>query len=132
SETLDKIAHCATERRGYLMCGIAGLVYRRAALGMPAIDTLLAMAGPLRHRGPDEYGIYRDQRAGLAHARLSIVDLATGQQPQSNEDGSWWIVFNGEIFNYIELREQLVAKGHAFRTRSDTEVIIHAYEEWGD
>ena len=114
------------------MCGIAGLVYRRADLGTPGIDTLLAMAGSLRHRGPDEYGIYRDQRAGLAHARLSIVDLATGQQPQSNEDGSWWIVFNGEIFNYIELREQLVAKGHAFRTRSDTEVIIHAYEEWGD
>jgi asparagine synthase (glutamine-hydrolysing) len=114
------------------MCGIAGIVHRRADLGVPSVDGLLRMAGSLRHRGPDEYGVYRDHRAGLAHSRLSIIDLETGQQPQSNEDGSWWIVFNGEIFNYIELREQLVALGHRFRTRSDTEVIVHAYEEWGD
>jgi len=114
------------------MCGIAGILRRQSHLGAPSVDRLLRMAGSLQHRGPDEFGVYRDQRIGLAHARLSIIDLTTGQQPQSNEDGSWWVVFNGEIFNYIELREQLVAKGHTFRTRSDTEVIIHAYEEWGE
>jgi asparagine synthase (glutamine-hydrolysing) len=90
------------------------------------------MAGALRHRGPDEFGVYRDRRAGLSHARLSIIDLVTGQQPLSNEDGTWWITFNGEIFNYIELRDELEGRGHRFRTRSDTEVIVHAYEEWGD
>ncbi len=89
------------------------------------------MAGALRHRGPDEFGIYRDRRAGLAHARLSIIDLSTGQQPLANEDETLWIVFNGEIFNYLELRDELLALGHTFRTRSDTEVIVHAYEAWG-
>lgn len=90
------------------------------------------MLGALRHRGPDAFGTYRDAIAGLAHARLSIIDLSTGQQPLANEDGSLWIVFNGEIFNYLELREELLAKGHRFRTVSDTEVIVHAWEEWGD
>jgi asparagine synthase (glutamine-hydrolysing) len=90
------------------------------------------MAGALRHRGPDELGIYRSRRAGLAHARLSIIDLACGQQPMANEDGTLWVVFNGEIFNYVELREELLERGHRFRTRSDTEVILHAFEEWGE
>ena len=90
------------------------------------------MAGALHHRGPDEHGLYRDARAGLAHARLSILDLATGQQPLANEDGTLWITFNGEIFNYVELRAELLALGHRFATRSDTEVIVHAYEQWGD
>lgn len=90
------------------------------------------MCGALRHRGPDEFGIYRDGRAGLAHARLSIIDLSTGQQPLCNEDESLFIVFNGEIFNYVELRAELESVGHRFRTRSDTEVIVHAYEAWGD
>jgi asparagine synthase (glutamine-hydrolysing) len=90
------------------------------------------MAASLRHRGPDEFGLYRDGRAGLSHARLSIIDIASGQQPLSNESGTLWVAFNGEIFNYIELRADLEARGHRFRTRSDTEVIVHAYEEWGD
>ena len=90
------------------------------------------MVGALRHRGPDEFGLYRDRLVGLGHARLSIIDLATGQQPLCNEDGTIWVVFNGEIFNYVELRADLVALGHRFRTQSDTEVIVHAWEAWGD
>lgn len=113
------------------MCGIAGAVALRDGVPpLPAAD-LAAMVGALRHRGPDEFGTYRDRRAALGHARLSIIDLATGQQPLSNEDGTLWVAFNGEIFNYVELRAELVALGHAFRTRSDTEVIVHAYEAWG-
>jgi asparagine synthase (glutamine-hydrolysing) len=113
------------------MCGIAGLVVRRAGAAAPTREQLLAMAGSLRHRGPDEFGLYRDRRAGLAHARLSIIDLSTGQQPLANEDDTLWVAFNGEIFNYVELRAELEALGHRFRTRSDTEVIVHAYEAWG-
>ena len=113
------------------MCGIAGVMNRRADLPPPDLDQLGVMAGALRHRGPDEFGVYRDRRAGLAHARLSIIDLATGQQPLTNERGTLWIAFNGEIFNYVELRDELVLRGHTFNTRSDTEVIVHAYEEWG-
>ena len=115
------------------MCGIAGVVaLREDADAARAASSSVRMAGALRHRGPDEFGVYRDRRAGLAHARLSIIDLATGQQPLANEDGTLWVVFNGEIFNYVELRDELEALGHRFRTRSDTEVIVHAYEEWGD
>jgi asparagine synthase (glutamine-hydrolysing) len=90
------------------------------------------MAAALQHRGPDERGALRTRKVGLAHTRLSIVDLNGGQQPIANEDGSLHVVFNGEIFNYVELRDELLAKGHVFRTRSDTEVIVHAFEEWGD
>jgi asparagine synthase (glutamine-hydrolysing) len=114
------------------MCGIAGIVNRTAAAEPPAVETLGMMIGALRHRGPDEFGIYRDRQAGLGHARLSIIDLATGQQPLSNETGTLWVSFNGEIFNYVELRAELEERGHRFRTRSDTEVIVHAYEEWRD
>jgi asparagine synthase (glutamine-hydrolysing) len=89
------------------------------------------MVGAIRHRGPDEYGVYRDARACLGHARLSIIDLSTGQQPLSNTKGNLWIVFNGEIFNYLELRDELIRCGHVFRTQSDTEVIVQAYEKWG-
>jgi asparagine synthase (glutamine-hydrolysing) len=114
------------------MCGIAGVLNLHEGTPPPALDDLGAMVGALRHRGPDEFGLYRDRRAGLGHARLSIIDLATGQQPLCNEDGSLWVVFNGEIFNYVELRAELVALGHRFRTRSDTEVIVHAWEAWGE
>lgn len=92
------------------------------------------MLPALRHRGPDGNGVYLDRRgaAGLGHTRLSIVDLAGGAQPMTNEDRTVWVSFNGEIFNYIELRETLLKAGHQFRTQSDTEVIVHAYEEYGD
>lgn len=114
------------------MCGIAGIVGLSAGAASPSREALVRMACALYHRGPDEFGVYRDDRAGLAHARLSIIDLATGQQPMAGEGDTAWIVFNGEIFNYVELREELVALGHHFRTKSDTEVIIHAYRAWGD
>jgi asparagine synthase (glutamine-hydrolysing) len=113
------------------MCGIAGIVNLDPDLPPPAMERLAIMAGALGHRGPDEFGLYRDRFAGLGHARLSIIDLASGQQPLTNETGTLWISFNGEIFNYLELRSDLEARGHCFRTRSDTEVIVHAYEEWG-
>jgi asparagine synthase (glutamine-hydrolysing) len=113
------------------VCGIAGIVALNGS-GAPTLDQLSRMAGALLHRGPDEVGAYRDARAGLAHTRLSIIDLATGQQPLCNEDGTLWLVFNGEIFNYLELRAELVALGHRFRTQSDTEVVVHAYETWGN
>jgi len=89
------------------------------------------MIAIVRHRGPDEAGTYIDDRIGLGHARLSIIDLSGGKQPLANEDKSVWIVFNGEIFNYIELRRELEGLGHTFRTDSDTETIVHAYEEYG-
>lgn len=113
------------------MCGIAGSL--NLATGTDPMDrpALEAMVGAISHRGPDEFGLYRDEHAALGHARLSIIDLATGQQPMTNEDGSLWIVFNGEIFNYVELRDELERLGHVHRTRSDTEVILHAWEAWG-
>ena len=113
------------------MCGIAGIVNIDPTLPAPELDQMAQMVGVLSHRGPDEFGVYRDARAGLGHARLSIIDLSTGQQPLANEDRDTWVVFNGEIFNYLELRAELEALGHVFRTRSDTEVIVHAYEQWG-
>jgi asparagine synthase (glutamine-hydrolysing) len=110
------------------MCGIAGVWVRPGGQVEPA--ELRRMAGVLRHRGPDGFGIYLDDSVGLAHTRLSIIDRAGGAQPLSNENGTIWVAFNGEIFNYVELREELVRLGHVFRTRSDTEVIVHAYEQW--
>jgi asparagine synthase (glutamine-hydrolysing) len=112
------------------MCGIVGIVQFDSS---PVDRELLGrMLGAIGHRGPDESGVYVDGPAGLAHARLSIIDLAGGQQPMHNEDRSLWVTFNGEIFNYVELREQLQAKGHRFATQSDTEVILHAYEQYGE
>jgi len=89
------------------------------------------MVGSLDHRGPDQRGGYLDDQAALGHARLSIIDLAGGAQPMCNEDASCWLAFNGEIYNYVELGEELRGLGHRFRTRSDSEVILHAYEQWG-
>jgi len=112
------------------MCGIAGLFNLDGAVVVP--ESLRAMIRMLAHRGPDDTGFHIDNGVGLAHARLSIIDLAGGQQPMCNEDSTLWITFNGEIFNYVELREELISKGHRFATRSDTEVILHLYEEKGE
>lgn len=113
------------------MCGIAGVVNLTDALPPPSRELLRAMVRAIQHRGPDEFGVYRDARAGLGHSRLSIVDLASGQQPMPNTDETKWLVFNGEVFNFVELRAELEAAGHTFRTHSDTEVIVHAWEQWG-
>lgn len=112
------------------MCGIAGIVNSNGAPIDPAV--LRNMVASLRHRGPDETGATILDSAGLGHARLSIIDLAGGQQPMASADGVLWITFNGEIFNYLELRDDLIRAGHRFRTRSDTEVILHLYQEYGD
>ena len=112
------------------MCGITGVMkFRDGARVEPA--TLRQMCGAMVHRGPDDEGIYTDGTVGIGMRRLSIVDLATGHQPLSNEDGTVWIVFNGEIYNHATLREVLQGRGHQYRTHSDTETIIHLYEEYG-
>ncbi len=112
------------------MCGIAGILeLTRDARANTA--ALREMCRVMTHRGPDDEGFYTDGAAGVGMRRLSIVDLATGRQPISNEDGSLWIVFNGEIYNHLALREQLMARGHAYSTHSDTETILHAFEEYG-
>jgi asparagine synthase (glutamine-hydrolysing) len=111
------------------MCGICGIFDLR---GNPINrETLARMNSVMRHRGPDGEGELVDREVGLGHRRLSIIDLGGGAQPIGNEDGNIQIVFNGEIYNFIELREELKKAGHLFRTQSDTEVIVHAYEEWG-
>jgi asparagine synthase (glutamine-hydrolysing) len=112
------------------MCGIAGIV-RFSKDSQADAATMRQMCRAMVHRGPDDEGIYTDGPVGLGMRRLSIVDLATGHQPISNEDGSIWIVFNGEIYNHASLREQLISKGHRYRTHSDTETIVHLYEEYG-
>lgn len=99
---------------------------------MPVSPALVkAMADTISHRGPDDEGYYVSGPVGLGFRRLSIIDLQSGHQPLSNEDGTIWIVFNGEIYNYQELREFLLSKGHVFKTKTDTEVIVHLYEELG-
>src|SRR5262245_28280126 len=113
-----------------LMCGIAGFVvlHPRQQVSGP----LGAMIGTLRHRGPDDEGEYCDGSVALGHRRLSIIDLTrAGHQPMSNADGSIWLTYNGEIYNYRELDAELKSRGYAYRSRSDTETIVHAYEEWG-
>jgi len=112
------------------MCGIAGLFDFQNGRKIE-LQCLRAMVQQIRHRGPDGTGIKLFNNVGLGHSRLSIIDLETGDQPIHNEDQTVWTVFNGEIFNYIELRESLLKKGHIFSTQSDTEVIVHLYEEYG-
>ena len=112
------------------MCGIAGILNFRSS-DENALERIRRMVGAMLHRGPDEQGIYLDDQVALGHARLSIIDLAGGVQPIHNEDESLWIVYNGEIYNYIELRADLQARGHRFYTQTDTEVIVHLYEELG-
>jgi asparagine synthase (glutamine-hydrolysing) len=111
------------------MCGITGFVNLHGERVEPALAR--AMIARIPHRGPDETGLHIDGPCALGHVRLSIVDLAAGQQPMATEDGRYWIVFNGEIFNHVELRDKLTAAGHHFRTRCDTEVILHLYQEKG-
>jgi len=110
------------------MCGIAGF---RLLNGIAHPAAVEAMCSQIRHRGPDDQGIYVDQGCGIGMRRLSIIDLSTGHQPISNEDGSVWVVFNGEIYNYPELRDRLIRQGHRFRTHSDTETLVHLYEQEG-
>jgi asparagine synthase (glutamine-hydrolysing) len=116
------------------MCGITGVLqFAGNARVHPdgGRESLRRMCDAIAHRGPDDEGVYVDGLAALGMRRLSIVDLATGQQPLSNEDGTVWIVFNGEIYNHSDLRPQLESRGHVYRTRSDTETIVHLYEEYG-
>ncbi len=110
------------------MCGICGAISAKAQdpINRSVIER---MNRALAHRGPDDEGYYIHGPVGMGHRRLSIIDLETGRQPISNEDGTVWIVFNGEIYNYRQLRKQLFEKGHQFATNTDTEVIVHLYEE---
>ncbi len=113
------------------MCGICGKLYHSRDRTVDG-ELLRSMASVINHRGPDDEGIYVKGNVGLAHKRLSILDLSpAGHQPMSNEDGSIWIVFNGEIYNFLDLREDLQKRGHTFMSRTDTETIIHLYEEKG-
>ena len=111
------------------MCGLAGIYGRPGESA--SRELLCAMAGELRHRGPDGTGLYLDRQFGMVNTRLAIIDLAGGDQPLSDERGRFWVMQNGEIFNYPELQRELAALGHRFSTSSDTEVLAHAYEEWG-
>jgi len=112
------------------MCGIAG-IFRYRSLAPVSDQVLRVMAEAMVHRGPDDSGYFRSGPVGLAHRRLSIIDLAGGRQPIANEDESLWIVYNGEVYNHLDLRRDLERAGHTYRTRSDTESILHAYEEYG-
>lgn len=113
------------------MCGIVGKLNLETGRPPVTAEEMARMLAMIRHRGPDEFGAYVDGQIGLGNARLSIIDLAGGRQPIHNEDGSLWIVYNGEVFNYPELRRELEAAGHRFYTDTDTEVIVHLYEERG-
>lgn len=114
------------------MCGIAGTLTFGGRRAPTSESVIRAMTAAIDHRGPDDDGIYLSPPVALGHRRLSIIDLSTGRQPLSNEDGTVWVVYNGEVYNYRELTTWLKAKGHVFRTTSDTEVIVHLYEELGE
>src|SRR5580698_3168506 len=112
------------------MCGICGVVHHDRSLH---VDTaaLKSMNQQIFHRGPDEEGYYAVENVGLAMRRLSIIDVRTGKQPVTNENQTIWLVYNGEIYNHLELKSRLEANGHRFRSKSDTETIVHLYEEYG-
>src|SRR6266478_6874164 len=113
------------------MCGITGIFEFDSGQAISR-ELIHRMNETLRHRGPDDEGIFVGPGIGLGHRRLSIIDVAGGHQPISNEDGTVWVLLNGEIYNYPELRRELHSRGHHFRTRCDTEAIAHLYEEWGE
>src|SRR3989344_8762783 len=114
------------------MCGITGIYSFKGGNGIDQ-SLLRSMTKVLSYRGPDSEGYYTDSYVGLGHRRLSIIDLSEkGKQPMCNENGDIWIVFNGEIYNFMDLREDLEKRGHKFRSNTDTEVMIHAYEEYGE
>ncbi|MEM3101500.1 MAG: asparagine synthase (glutamine-hydrolyzing) [Candidatus Nitrosotenuis sp.] len=113
------------------MCGIAG-VFNFKTINPVTHDILKTMSNEIKHRGPDDEGFYIKNNVGFAFRRLSIIDLNTGNQPIHNEDNTIWVIFNGEIYNYVELRKELKGQGHAFYTKSDTEVIVHLYEQYGE
>ena len=113
------------------MCGIDGVVWRdrERPAGRAEVETMNAA---MYHRGPDDGGVFCEQNVALGHRRLSILDLSDlGHQPMLNHDGRTVVVFNGEIYNFIEIRDELIAKGHRFRSQSDTEVLLAAYDAWG-
>ncbi len=112
------------------MCGIAGIYSDSGPLLNPEV-ILVNMLARIQYRGPDESGIYINKHVALGNVRLSIIDIQSGQQPLSSSDGKHWIVFNGEIFNYIELKTELKGLGYSFRTESDTEVLLNSYLEYG-
>ena len=114
------------------MCGIAGFVGEGNLSPQDRAEVLDRMCRIIKHRGPDDQGTFIRGGAALGMRRLSIIDLSGGHQPISNEDGTVTVVFNGEIYNYRELQSELKARGHLFQTNSDTEVIVHSYEEYGD
>ena len=111
------------------MCGICGKISWDEPVDVFLVQRMMDM---MIHRGPDDEGTYVEQQVVLGHRRLSIIDLNTGRQPISNEDGTVWIVFNGEIYNFRQLREELLQAGHRFQTQTDTEVIVHLYEQYGE
>src|SRR5210317_1706056 len=113
------------------MCGIVGIFDTRER--RPIDEALLQRMNETQfHRGPDDGGLHTEPGVGLAHRRLSIIDLEGGHQPLFNEDGSVAVTYNGEIYNFQEIRDELIAKGHVFKTRCDTEIIVHGWEEWGE
>src|SRR5436190_20237158 len=114
------------------MCGFAGLL-RWHGLAPEDESRVKSAASMLAHRGPDSSGFHSERHIALGFQRLKIIDLSpAGEQPMSNEDGSLWVVFNGEIYNFRELREELIKQGHTFKSQSDTEVLLHLYEQHGE
>src|SRR5215471_13511798 len=112
------------------MCGIAGILLTDGTSADPRL--IRRMTEVITHRGPDASGFYVRNEVALGHRRLSIIDLATGDQPMTNEDSSLWITYNGEIFNHADLRPELERAGHRYQSRCDTETVLHAYEQYGD